>query len=254
MIDSSEKLAATSFSASTDSDLIEHAPLSRLAVVGLLFGLASPLAVISRLFWIVPAMGVVLGGIALRRIGTADPPRAGRAAARIGVVLCLLFGTAGPTADGVHRALLRREAQQWCFHWFDLLAHNQPQQAVQLTFTYRSRQPLDDSLWQYYRLFPAARGKLRQFVDDPLVRRLLLLGTEARVRYWGTEKEVRLLGPILAPTAEQITQIYAVTYGQGDAKTTFFVRIQLGRVANATDGVIDWQIIGFTGGIRPSRA
>ncbi|MFV2067384.1 MAG: hypothetical protein ACC645_10420, partial [Pirellulales bacterium] len=224
MTDPNNKLTATSFSIPADADLVEHPRLSGMAVLGLLLGLASSLALISRLFWIVPAAGVVVSGLALRTIRIGDPPRVGRTAAWIGVVLCLLFGAAAPTADVAHRWMLRREAQQWSLRWFELLAHDGPQKAVQLTFTYVSRQPLDDSLWQYYRLIPAARGRLQQFVDDPLVRRLLALGTKAHVRYWCTEREVRLRGTLLAPKAEKVTQVYAVTYGEGDTKTTFFVR------------------------------
>lgn len=254
MTDSHHSPTPQAFSEAGDTDLVEHSRISGLAVGALLLGLASPLALVSQLFWIVPAAGLLLSGVALRAIRAADPPRIGRAAARIALGLCLFCGAAGPTADGVHRWLLRREARQWCLDWFDLLAQDQPHKALQLTFTYVSRQPLDDSLWQYYRLIPKARKELERFVNDPLVRRLLALGPRAHVRYWCTENEVHMMGPLFASKAEKVTQVYAVTYGSGGAKTTFFVRIELGRMVHTDRGIIDWQILGYKGGIRPAGA
>ena len=71
-----------------DSDqLPSYQALSALAVIAVILGLVSALAILSPALWILPLAALVAAVVALRRIATADPPMVGRKAALLGLFL-----------------------------------------------------------------------------------------------------------------------------------------------------------------------
>ena len=78
-----------------DAELAAYRAVAGQAVVGLIFGLLAPLALVDPLLWAVPALGVLLSGWALRRIRRSEPALAGRKMALAGLVLSLLFAGRG---------------------------------------------------------------------------------------------------------------------------------------------------------------
>jgi hypothetical protein len=176
------------------------------------------------------------------------PVLAGRAAARWGLGLSLIFAVAGPTDWLVYQWRTEAEARQFAELWFKLLARQQPEKAFQLTMSPQLRQPLDDRLWEYYRLAPQWRLKLEQFVapapegESPrLVRTLLALGERARVRYQGN------LAHYEENPLEIVIQLFSVTFEDAGVKKTFFVIVRLGRHIQS-NGTANWQILGAEGG------
>jgi len=234
-----------------DIDLIEYPKVSARSVVGLLLGVTSPLALVSPLFWVIPLVGVVVCGLALRQVRTSGRPVSGRTAALVGLALALFCGTAGLSKQASHSWSVRREARLFCRQWFELLAQGQPQKAYQLIEAPGAQQPLDDGLWEHYRKLPEARAGLQQFVQNPLVRALLALEDRAQIGYWKTERQIRLVGPLFAPIKERISQFYSVTYSNGHHRTTFFARLATVRTVDRETGRAGWQVVGYTGGVRP---
>ena len=80
-----------------EADVARYRPFCGLAIVGLLVGLLSALAILDPLLWFLPVLGVVLSAVALRRVAAADPPLVGRTAAVAGLGLSVAFAVAGPT-------------------------------------------------------------------------------------------------------------------------------------------------------------
>jgi len=238
-----------------DAEVAQYRPVSKLAVAGLIVGLLAPLAVIEPVLYFIPLLGVLLGAMALGRIARSGQPLLGRKAALVGLVLSVGLAAAAPGHWLTYRWLLRREARQFAEAWFDLLGQGQPQKAFQLTRSPDYRQPLDDSLWDYYKENPQQHQALWNYVgnherrpgdDAPqLVRTLLALGPAAEVRYFATQGQGRVGG------TDTVYQVYAVTYQEGGQPKTFFVGMELRRVLVKPTGRASWQITRADGGVRP---
>ena len=99
-------------------------------------------------------------------------------------------------------------------------------------------------MWEFYRNSPIDHVQLTQFVANPSVHDLLLLRTQAQVRYWGTEE-------IAAGTSRHlIGQIYAVTFEGPQGRQTFFMRLGL-ELLSPPEGEVEWRVDSYEGGIRP---
>jgi len=226
--------------------------VSLKCVLGLALGVASPLAFLGPVLWLVPVLGIALAASGLRDVRRADRQLVGRTAGLVGLGLALLCGTAAASHETSRQWWIRAEAKEVASAWFDFLAADQPQLAHQLTVTPAARQPLDAAaLWDYYRRDSAAAEELEQFVAVPLVRTLLALGDRALVRFWSTEKQTRYGRSSTYRSLDQIIQVYAVTYAGPEERTTFFCRLILERVTDATSGRTGWQIARYRGGVRP---
>ena len=74
---------------SRDSDYAVYRPLAAQSVAGFVFGLLSPSALITPMFWVVPAVGVFFSSWALRRIRRDAAALTGRKLAWVGLFLSL---------------------------------------------------------------------------------------------------------------------------------------------------------------------
>ena len=230
---------------SPESNLAAYRPVSRMAVSGLLLGLASPLAFTSPLLWILPAVGAALSVIALLTIRARERQLTGVKAAWLGLCLSIIFGSAAPTSHFTYHQWIVKEARTVARHWLDLLRTDDPYTAHQWTLGSPARAPATVDLPRYYVETPAQRQTLQQFVDDSFVHTLLALGPSATVRDWET-------GVVLIqPKSDYVQLVLAITYPQAGKATTFFCGLSLERTKPAKDKQVDWRIASYRGGIRP---
>ncbi|MEX0939502.1 MAG: hypothetical protein WDZ59_16685 [Pirellulales bacterium] len=221
--------------------------LSPWAILALLLGLASPLALMGPVLRTVPLLGVIVAILALRQIATGEGRIAGRGAAVLGLALSLLFGSAAISQALSRTFWIDQQSRELSRAWIDFLLDGQPQMAHQLTKYPSERVPLDDMLWTYYRRTPAEAGELRAFVSQPLVHALLELADKATVRHWEMESIVDHRGK------EYVVQIYTVTYEDRGQRTTFFARVFASRRIDPETEQIEWRIEAddSKAGIRP---
>ena len=229
---------------SQDVELAEYRSLAGQAVLGLIFGLLAPLAMVDPMLWSIPVLGLCFSWWALRRIQSGDTGIAGRKMAITGLAFSLLFLAAAPADWLVYRWLVRNEARQFSALWFEYMTQDEPQKAFQLTTRPQTRRPLDDKLWAYYRNDPRQREKLESYVQDPTVRTLLALGPKAQVRFYQTASQER------DGKSDLVAQWYAVTYEEKNERKSFFVRVRMLRSLFA-DGKAGWRILKTEGGGRP---
>lgn len=225
--------SATSYVADPDGldPSPEYRPVSSWAVVGLLMGLASVLAFVHPMAWVVPIIGTALSAGALYRLRTAVPPQIGRRAALIGLTLSLLFGTTAVTRCVVFRWQLRAETLQAGKQWFEALREGNPYAAHQFTSEARQVKPDDDLVVRYSE--PHARKQIEEYIEEPAVRLLLSLGPYARVRYYRTEALID------APENAGASHTYAVSVVQDGKSTSCFVQLRWAR--NFDYESKDWQ-------------
>ncbi len=226
--------ADSHFSSTAEHDA-EYRALSVPAVVGLIAGLLSPLAMVDPLIWGLPLLGLIFSSVALRQIARNAPEMTGRKIALAGLTLSILFGVMAATHWASYRWLVNREARQFAQVWFDSLGQDQPHKAYQLTLHPDYRQPLDDMLWEFYRGDPRWDGKLRSYVERPLVRTLLVLGDDCRIRYYSGGSVKR------TDAVDEVHQVYAVTREEDGQKKTFFIAMEMKRF-KLEDGRAQWQL------------
>ncbi len=215
------------------------------AVLGLILGLASIGAFLATAMWMIPVMGIVVNLRALWSIAAAKSILTGRRMALTGLFLSVLFGAAAPSDAWGTRWFLEQSARPVAEAWFSALANDQPERALQLRTSAGLRRKLDDRLLNYYTTNKDAYRELRQFVSEPLVKTLLLIGPAAKVRLYET-------GSVEADeTRTFVSQIYSVTFDKGGQTTTFFVNMLLERKLDFSQRA-EWRVMGANGGVRPT--
>ena len=227
-----------------DAELATYRALAWQAVLGLIFGLLAPLALLDPSLWAAPLFGTVVSWAALRRIKRNGSALAGRRLAMVGLTLSLLFAAAAPADWVAYRWMIRKQARQFSALWFKYLAQDEPQKAYQLTMLPPLRPPLDDRLWDFYRNSPRVREKLEDSVQAPLVRALLALGPKAQVRFY------RTLSQAQGQSTDEVQQCYAVTYDDGGEKKSLLVNVKTVR-QTFPDGGAGWRIYGVDIGVPP---
>jgi hypothetical protein len=227
-----------------DAELATYRALAGQAVLGLIFGLLAPLAMIDPMLWAIPMFGAVFSWWGLRRIKSHPAELLGSKIALAGLTLSLLFLAAAPTDWLVYRRMVRSEARQFSSLWFKYLAQDEPHKAHQLTVLPQAREPLNDRLWDYYRVSPQSRESLEKFVEMPLVRTLLELGPKAQVRFYTTAAQMH------SDASDWVDQYYAVTYEEDGERKSFFVAVRMARRTLST-GAAAWRILQTEGGVRP---
>lgn len=239
-------MTRTAAAAFDSGEEVAYRSVSVKAVVGLVLGAFSALALIHPLLWIVPAAAVALSLLALREIGLDDNRLVGRGAALAGLAVALFFGTAAAGAYYARRAMAIDEARQTADIWFDRLQHDEPHRAHQLSLPPNERFPIDEpNLWEAYRGLPKMSAGLTEFVEKPAVAALLKLGPRAKVRFYSTE------GYATGGKLEGVKMLYAVTYGEGQRPRTFFVQLAVVRRADAPAGQNPWYVADIESGVRP---
>jgi hypothetical protein len=229
---------------SEDELLVKYRTVSVLAVLGLVLGGLSGLALLGPTLWMFPLAGLLLNWRALHGLALARGAQAGRGIASLGLFLSVMFGVAGPVEFWGSRWLLEQSAAPAAETWISALRHKQPERALQLTLTAMLRQPASADLSRYYLTHKDAHDRLQEYVADPVVKTLLLLGERAEVRLYDTSP------PVVEEHRDLLARVYAVTFDDQGTKTTFFISMTLERMLDKSQQAL-WRIINVTGGIHP---
>lgn len=217
--------------AEIDESAPEYRPISTLAVIGLLLALASVLAFVHPLLWLLPLAGAAASGWALVRLSAPDATQIGRKAALVALTLSLMLGAAAPVRWGLFRWQMQAEAQHLAWQWFEALREGNAYRAHQFTIYEAQRAAPDDDLATRYSE-PEQRRQIEDYVQDPAVQTLLSLGKYATVRYFENKA--------LQATQEEsnVVDIYAVSVREKGQTTSFFVQLVWSR--NFDYGVNRW--------------
>lgn len=218
------------------SEMAEYRSVSRVAIFGLLLGIASPLAWLGPYAWSIPAVALVVSVVGLIRIGRPELGLTGRRAAIAGICLALICGIGAPTRYFGYRYLVQREGLQFTMQWFEHLRNGDIMYAHQMALPISQRRPVDDDLLEYYRLHPELASQLKSYSNYQIVRTLLELGDRANVRLY------RRLGVSNYGTTEEMLDEFAVTYDDNGVKKTFFLYVLSERHYDAFRGRGQWRI------------
>ncbi len=218
------------------SEMAEYRSVSRLAVFGLLLGIASILAWFGPYAWPIPVVALVVCAASLFRIGRSELGLTGRKAALCGICLALISGIGAPTRYFSYRYLVQREGLQFTEQWFEHVRNGDIIYAHQMALPISQRRPVDDALLEYYRDHPDLVSELKKYSNYQIVRTLLELGDRADVRLY------RRFGVSNHRSNEELLDEYAVTFEDNGVKKSFFLYVLSERHYNSFRGRGQWRI------------
>jgi len=123
--------------------------ISPWAPLALLLGLASPLALVHPLLWLVPLAGVWVAWMGFKQI-SSDSGYAGRPALLGALALALLFGSMAPARYLTRHWMISREANRLAVQWIGMIRQGDLQQAHQWTLPPTERAGPEASLQLFY--------------------------------------------------------------------------------------------------------
>ena len=235
----------SSVAASDLPEVTDYKPVSLLAVLTFVLGIASCLALAGPVLFIIPSAALLVSILAFRSIAASDGMLIGRKLIIWGLVLAAFFSTTSIARTIARRELAVRDARQLARTFLTLIQKDEPQMAHQLQYRESQRQPPRTSLWTHYRTSLKDYEGLQTFVNDPLVRTLRTLGGNATVQFYAVEEIVE------NSQGMAFSLLYTVTYEEDGKPQTFFARVAVRRELEVNTGILDWSIDNYEAGVRP---
>ncbi len=159
--------------------------VSITAIVALVLGLLSPVALIAPVLIVLPAAALFASVLALRGIALSDGVLVGRGLAVAGLVLALCFGSGVLSSQTIHTWLLARQARPWADMFIELVREDKLPAAFELTIPPQQRTSLDKDLRELYAT-DEKQQVIEEFSLSEVVPILTELGPDDRVEYLGT--------------------------------------------------------------------
>jgi hypothetical protein len=236
-------------SSETIEDVIEYRSVEPWAILALVLGFLSPLAMLGTLWALVAGAGVLASLVALARI-RADSGKIGRIVALSGLCLSVTFGVAPAAQWAASNLVLRNQPRAMADQFFEFLRQNQPEKAMMLRVASDHRMSLDDShsIWLSMRYDQEAATQMQQFVQTSLIRKLLELGKRAEAKYYRTT--------VVATDSDRaiVDYVYTVTFTDDDGrKKTFLVGILMERIPTRKADISPWRVKDYVGDVDPLK-
>jgi len=182
-------VSAPAFHADDPEQTIEYRSLSVLAIISLVFGLASPLAFAAPLLSFIPVLGIALSILALRQIAVSDGIVAGRGAAMFGLVLCVVSVIAPFTRDYVLRSIREHQAKEFALDWIQRVTSGDMEPAFHLTVDgTRPQAPPPKGMPPEPGPPMPTKPPYQDFLDQPIIKQLKAVGPNANISFLGTRE------------------------------------------------------------------
>jgi hypothetical protein len=227
-----------SLSPPEQTDLRQYRDVSRLAIVALLVGFLSPVALAHPLLWIVPLGGLVLATAALLTLARHGGEMTGHRMATWGLCLSLFFGGWGVGQVALRGWILQSQAHALAEHWLTLWQAGEFEQAHQLTIPSTDRQPEGTDLKRFYPSLNATPPVLDSFlVSSPNQWLKQMHEQEGDFQFRTTEYHTQD-----SPYEDNFVLLYDIRI-PGEAEVTEHeLRLHIVRKVYDGLGVVDWYV------------
>jgi hypothetical protein len=168
---------------STDVEVRQYRPLSVLALLSLLVGAVSGVALLAAPLWLVPILGVVLAVAALQSAAVRQRAAGGRSLAIAGLLLSTLFLSLAVGRSVSYRQQIYREGRQVAGRWMQRVAQGELEIAHQATLPPYRRQISAFGLQRAYQANPELMEQKEEFFDQPIVAMLVQSGRSAKWQF-----------------------------------------------------------------------
>ena len=169
----------------------QYHPLNLIAVVSLVAGLLSCLALVHPILYALPVLAAALSLMAIWRIRAAAGEVSGHNLAVVGLALACLFGGWAISYKLTSQSLLSRQARQVADRWLEFVQAGELQQAHQLMLRPRNRAPHETSLTEHYLDNEESRQAFRQVFDADPTKTIAEAGQRANIRFRKTVEVLR---------------------------------------------------------------
>ncbi|MCY2991996.1 MAG: DUF4190 domain-containing protein [Planctomycetota bacterium] len=234
------ELSPARFSQAESDELGSYHALSWLAVTALMLGLASCLVLLSVQLCIIPILGIIFAIAALRTLAVNQPRLIGHKAALCGLVLAAVFGAWGVTQEIGRQVVISGQARRHALHWLELVQTGRILEADQLHHAQDSRQPPETRLNVFYKQDSAARKRMEEFFQLPVLKKVAAVGPRGTLRY---ERDESLTSEQIAQMpVEYISQRFVLDYEEdGQPRSLPFLVTLTRRYIRAT-GEVRWDL------------
>jgi hypothetical protein len=237
----------------------EYRTLCVPSLLALLFGLLTPLILISWGFVFLPILTLLLAFYALYLIASSDGMRFGRPLAWTAIFIAICFVVANFFLWEAYKGRMIREAIEFAGSYFDLIARDKDDPEIDIltirdmrsAYWHRSVASTEDR-WKAMEKDQFGQEDLSGTTGDITLRTLMELGTGAVATYYKVKSYIYDKGR----NQDYVTLVYAVTYeNAGKEKETFFLDITVKRtqnedsttVANQKKKMGGWSVEGMKG-------
>ena len=121
------------------------------AIVSLLLGIASVVAVVSPLLWVLPIVTILTGLMALRSIAASEQAVRGRGMVVFALTLACFLGGLAPVRHVSRQRALFTQAGKQVEAWVDLFRQGKYMEAHQLQLGFQERATAEASLVEFYK-------------------------------------------------------------------------------------------------------
>jgi len=225
------------FSAPDEAALVEYKALSLWAVVSLVLGAFSFLAVFHPLVWIVPLSAVGSAVCSLRSVGRRDAGVTGRRLALAGLALGVLFGTAAPARQITRNWIISSRARAFTTAWLRLVLAGEREAAFEWTLPQSSRQLPGTPLAEYYEDNTDEGEGLQEFFGESPTAVIAAAGPRASLEF---EKTVEIVPD--GARGEYVVQVFSVRYRQDGRLKQQRARIVVRRSIHAVTRGQGWRV------------
>ncbi len=209
----------------------EYKSVSLLSVLAFALGLASVLALLSPIGWVVPLAGSIISLDATIRVHRNADRFTGKTLGMIGMCLSLWLGAWGPTKYFADRQFLSKASAEYTEQWLTYVVTGEIEIAHQATLEFRFRQPLGTDLKEHYRTSEIDRADMNEYFSSSAIKHVVSRpeGTviqRQRIRTISREKQIDNIVNIFIidpPNDEPIT--LAVEAIRERHKNNFYWRI-----------------------------
>ncbi|TWT96965.1 hypothetical protein Pla108_27420 [Botrimarina colliarenosi] len=219
-----------------DDEAVAYRPVSALAVVGLVLGLASLLSLVTPWLAFLPLAAVAISWAAAHQVQRDPEAQSGLGLAIAGMALSLVVLGALLVQRPVAKWLHQKSAVAVTDRFVELLAENDLVGALELTKPFPDRRPSPELAKVFYESDAAAQAQLEEFTQRAEVQRVA--GGELPVRR-GPFESASVSGRRV-----QGIQTYKVPAGAGQEPTT--LQIEVERSASpARVGGVAWRVVDY---------
>jgi hypothetical protein len=169
--------------ASADESLSRYRAVSLQALIALVLGIGSALALAHPVLWTVPLVAIGASLAALRSTSQPDAPYSGRTLALLGLVAALFFGSCAIAGTVMSRLVMTRHARTIADEWVRLVQEGKLPRAHQWTQSFWFRELPDAPLDDLYREGSEAAQNMQAYFADEPARTLATLGPRSRIEF-----------------------------------------------------------------------
>ncbi|MDO4585098.1 MAG: hypothetical protein Q4D62_13470 [Planctomycetia bacterium] len=213
--------------------LEEYADISYTGIVGGVLGWLSPLALFSTFFWGIPVVSGLLSSFGLIRSAWRKRETTGLRLAWSGLVLSLIFGTAGVVNVATYRYWEIDAGKYFAQQWLQLLLDGRDLEAVQLSHPTLQR-ARGAGLTYRYGQTPSYQEEYQNFRNSPAVKVVQRDFLGGKCRY------IRCVSWTKMKKATMYTYIFEVSQGEGNMRKSRNIQLTVVVTPVESERTYDW--------------